>query len=87
MSVLAGRTGAGLSTDEARALGVEAYVYLYPLVLMELTRRQATNMAAGQRPGFGPMGMFSHIGEFPPADFKAVVRPNFDTCTPRPGWT
>jgi hypothetical protein len=79
MSVRAGRTGAGLSEQEARAIGIEAYVYLYPLVTMELTRRQMTNTAAGERPGFGPMGAFSHVREFPPADFKAVVRPNFDT--------
>ena len=62
-----------------RELGVEGYVYLYPLVLMELTRRQMTNVPAGSRPGFGPMGAFSHIREFPAADFRAVVRPNFDT--------
>jgi hypothetical protein len=79
MSALAGRTEAGLSEDEARVLGVEAYLYLYPLVTMELTRRQTTNLAAGERPGFGPMGTFSHVREFPSAEFKAVVRPNFDT--------
>jgi hypothetical protein len=79
MSVVAGTSGAGLSEAEARVIGVEAYVYLYPLVLMELTRRQMTNAPAGTTPGSGPMGAFSHIREFPPADFKAVVRPNFDT--------
>jgi hypothetical protein len=79
MSALAGRTEAGVSEDEARVLGVEAYLYLYPLVTMELTRRQTTNLAAGERPGFGPMGTFSHVREFPSAEFKAVVRPNFDT--------
>src|SRR4029450_11690896 len=67
------------SEEEARGIGVDAYVYLYPLVTMELSRRQMTNLAAGERPGFGPMGVFSHVREFPPADFKAVVRPNFDT--------
>ena len=25
------------------------------------------------------MGAFAHVREFPPAEFKAVVRPNFDT--------
>ncbi len=60
-------------------LGVEAYLYLYPLVSMELTRRQMTNIEAGRMPGRGPMGQFMHVPEFPPADFKAVVRPNFDT--------
>jgi hypothetical protein len=79
MSGLAARDRAGLSEHQARVLGVEADLYLHPLVIMELTRRPATNLAAGERPGFGPMGVFSHIREFPPADFKAVVRPNFDT--------
>ncbi len=69
----------GVSAEEVRRIGVEAYVYLYPLVTMEITRRQMTNVAAGTKPGFGPMGEFAHVREFPPADFKAVVRPNFDT--------
>jgi hypothetical protein len=30
-------------------------------------------------PGHGPMNSFSHIRAFPDADFRAVVRPNFDT--------
>jgi hypothetical protein len=69
----------GSTEREARAIGVEAYVFLYPLVLMELTRRQATSVPAGTRPGSGPMGAFSHIREFPSAEFRTVVRPNFDT--------
>jgi hypothetical protein len=64
---------------EARDVGINAYIYLYPLVIMDTTRRQATSIEPGKRPGFGPMNTFSHIREFPPADFKAVVRPNFDT--------
>jgi hypothetical protein len=64
--------------DPAR-LGVEAYLYLYPLVTMEVTRRQLTNVPAGQLLGRSPMGQFAHIPEFPAADFRAVVRPNFDT--------
>lgn len=70
---------APVSTEEALAIGLEAYVYLYPLVTMEVTRRQMTNLPAGQKLGFGPMGAFSHARRFPPAGFKAVVRPNFDT--------
>jgi hypothetical protein len=58
---------------------VEAYLYLYPLVTVEVTRRQMTNVAAGQLPGRAPMGQFAHIPAFPSADFKAVVRPDFDT--------
>jgi hypothetical protein len=68
-----------LSAEEAQALGVEAYVYFYPLVVMDLTRRQMTNLPAGEKPGFGPANAFAHVRTFPPADFRTVVRPNFDT--------
>jgi hypothetical protein len=68
-----------VETSDPRAIGLEAYVYLYPLVTMELTRRQMTLGPAGAKPGHGPMGMFQHIRSFPTADFKEVVRPNFDT--------
>ncbi len=57
----------------------EAYAYLYPLVTMEITRRQMTNAAQGDVPGRGPMNAFTHIRAFPTAEFRAVVRPNFDT--------
>jgi hypothetical protein len=65
--------------SDPRTLSREAYTYLYPLVTMELTRRQATNLPAGQKPGFAPANAFSHVRQFPPADFRVVVRPNFDT--------
>jgi hypothetical protein len=67
-----------LSSDP-RSLSGEAYVYLYPLVLMEVTRRQATNVAAGVKPGLGPPNEFHHFEAFPTAEFRTVVRPNFDT--------
>jgi hypothetical protein len=38
-----------------------------------------TNVPAGQLPGRAPSGQFAHVSEFPAADFRAVVRPNFDT--------
>jgi hypothetical protein len=63
--------------QEAYDLGLQAYLYFYPLVTMEVTRRQATNGEAGN--GSGPMNEFHHIRAFPPAEFKSVVRPNFDT--------
>jgi hypothetical protein len=74
-------TTATRSLDEqtARLIGVEAYIYLYPLVTMDVTRRQLTNIDAGKMLGRGPMNTVSHIREFPPADLRVVVRPNFDT--------
>ena len=73
--------------SDLRTLSREAYVYLYPLVTMEVTRRQLVNTPVDTKPGFGPPNAFHHIRQFPPADFRAVVRPNFDTLTRRPGWT
>src|SRR3954468_17102173 len=68
-----------LTDEEARAIGVEAYVYLYPLITMDITRKQLTNVEPGKEIGKGPMNMFNNVSEYPPADFKGVVRPNFDT--------
>ncbi|NKY57420.1 DUF1254 domain-containing protein [Nocardia flavorosea] len=66
-------------SDDLRTLSYEATLYFYPLVTMDISRRQQTGSPAGVRPGFGPPNEFHHMREFPPADFRAVVRPNFDT--------
>jgi hypothetical protein len=50
-----------LSEDEARSTAVDAYVYFYSLVTMEVPRKQMTNMQSGEKPGFGPMNAFHHI--------------------------
>ena len=60
-----------LNKDDAYEIGVEAYLYFCPLVLMDLTRRQFINRT--------PMNRFLHSRAFPPADFRGVVRPNWDT--------
>jgi hypothetical protein len=70
-----------VTEQEAQAIGVDAYLYFYPLVTMDITRKQATNLEPGKEFGKGPMNMFVSLPEFPPADYKAVVRPNFDTRT------
>jgi hypothetical protein len=70
-----------LTIDEQQAyeIGIEAYTYFYPLALMDATRRQAVNVEAGKVIGRGPMNAFTSVRSFPPADFRDVVRPNFDT--------
>jgi hypothetical protein len=70
---------ADLTPAQAKAIAVEAYVYAYPLVTMDVTRRVMTNVPVGVKAGIGPMGMFHHMRTYPPADFRDVVRPNFDT--------
>ncbi len=62
-----------------RTLSYEAFIYFYPLVMMDVTRLQALNAAPSTGPGAGPPNHFSHMRAFPSADFRAVVRPNFDT--------
>jgi hypothetical protein len=68
-----------LDEQQVYEIGGEAFLYLYPLVLMDTTRRQATNIEAGKILGRGPMNTFTHARQFPPSDFRDVVRPNFDT--------
>lgn len=66
-------------SDDLRTLSREAYLYLYSLVTMEATRRQMTNVDPAAQAAMGPPNQFHHIREFPEAEFRAVVRPNFDT--------
>jgi len=66
-------------SDDLGTLSYEAALYFYPLVTMDITRLQAINAPAGTKPGFGPPNEFHHFRAFPTADFRNVVRPNFDT--------
>ncbi len=68
-----------ITEEEAHAIGVNAYIYFYPLITMELTRKQLTNIEPGKEIGKGPVNTFSNAPQYPPVDFKSVVRPNFDT--------
>lgn len=71
---------ADLSQDEADAIAVDAYLYFYPLVTMELTRRQLISIPAGVGAfGGGAMNLIDNIATYPTAEDKTVVRPNFDT--------
>lgn len=66
-------------SGELARIGEEAFMFGFPLVLMEATRRLSSSVPPGVRPGFGPMNAFHHMRAFPPGDFREVVRPNFDT--------
>ena len=72
------RAAEPISEQDAHAIGVAAYLYFYPLITMDLTRKQLTNVARPE--GFHtPMNAFASLATFPSADMKVVVRPNFDT--------
>ncbi|RON39991.1 DUF1254 domain-containing protein [Pseudomonas brassicacearum] len=76
---LASHAQSNVTAEEAHAIGVDAYVYFYPLLTMDITRKQFTNIEPGKEFGKGPMNMFVSVPQYPPADFKGVVRSNFDT--------
>ena len=37
-----------ITEQEAQAIGVDAYIYFYPLVTMDMTRKQLTNVEPGK---------------------------------------
>ncbi|WP_114769950.1 DUF1254 domain-containing protein [Microvirga subterranea] len=90
LSLLAGTTmstvseahlGELLGLDEGLEdfwLATDAYIYGYPLVTMEMTRRVITNVAApeGTR---APMGQVIKLRHYPDATFRDVTAPNADT--------
>ncbi len=59
-------------------LATDAYIYGYPLVTMEMTRRVITNVATpvGTR---GPMGQIIKLRQYPDASFRDITAPNADT--------
>jgi len=59
-------------------LATDAYIFGYPLVTMEMTRRVITNVASpiGTR---GPMGQIIKLRQYPDASFRDVTAPNADT--------
>src|SRR5215510_6379925 len=67
-----------LDRDEALAIAEDAYVFGYPLVLMDVTRSVMTAVpTVDERKA--PMNQFLHLGKFPDPTFTDVVSPNADT--------
>ena len=69
-------SNAQLETDW-KALGQEAYLFAYPLVLMDVTR-QASVDSSSSTLTLEANG-FAHLRAFPDDKFRRVVRPNADT--------
>jgi hypothetical protein len=64
---------------EVQEAAVEAYVYGYPLVTMEMTRRVMTNVPRPMLGKLAPMGQLARLRAYPtPADHE-VTAPNADT--------
>lgn len=58
----------------------DAYVYAYPIVTMDASMRQSTNVPdANTIPLRAPINQFAHARTYPRAEDRDVVRYNFDT--------
>jgi hypothetical protein len=69
----------GVIEDERiEDVAIDAYVYAYPLITMEYTRRVSTNVATPEAT-HAPMGQFVRMREYPTAAFRDVTAPNADT--------
>jgi hypothetical protein len=63
---------------EALETAKDAYIYAYPLMTMEFTRRVSTNVASPEGTK-APMGQFAKLRQYPDASFNTVTAPNADT--------
>jgi hypothetical protein len=75
--ILTGRAET-LVPEEAKAIATEAYIYGYPLITMEYTRRVITNVSEPKGTK-APMGQLIRLRAYPTAAFKDVTAPNADT--------
>jgi hypothetical protein len=67
------------AANAARNTAQNAYVYGYPLVLMDASRAKLTNVPHPMGAGLAPVNQFGNIKAFPDASFTDVVSPNADT--------
>jgi hypothetical protein len=67
-----------MTNEQVLEVGVRAVVYGLPLVMMELTMQNATNVDVPKGMA-APVNQFAHVPAFPDATFRQVVRANVDT--------
>ena len=67
-----------LTSEEFISIASKAYVYGYPLVLMEYTKRSITYIPEPNIKGNVPVNQLHHLRTFPDHTFTEVVKPNVD---------
>ncbi|MFS4459373.1 DUF1254 domain-containing protein [Bdellovibrio sp. HCB2-146] len=67
-----------VTPEEAQKVAREAYVYGFPLILMDMTKRISTNVDIPEE-NRAPLNHFGHMKSFPDDKFRDVVSPNADT--------
>ena len=84
LGLLAGRSFGSIAradaADQEAALSaaVGAYIYGYPLAIIDMTRKQLTNVAT-VGPTRAPMGQLLRLRSYPAVDDRSVPAPNADT--------
>jgi hypothetical protein len=68
-----------LTPSEAKTIAEDAYIYGYSLVTTEVTRVQMSNVDKIESNMHAPMGEFSNVKRYPPANYRGVSAPNADT--------
>jgi hypothetical protein len=66
------------AAEDTLQIATEAYIYGYPLVTMDMTRKFLTNVAAPEAAS-APMGQLIKLRTYPAVDNHAVTAPNADT--------
>ena len=69
---------APLSEDQAAEVAEDAYVFGYPLVLMDVTKAVSTAVPKPEGTK-APINQFAHVRAFPDATYTDIVSPNADT--------
>jgi len=73
-------TAQEITREQAYEIARDAYVFAYPIVTMDISRRQSTNVQnARSIPLRAPINQFAHARTYPSAEDRDVVRYNFDT--------
>ena len=69
---------AQLTKDQAAKVAEDAYVFGYPLVLMDVTKAVSTAVPKSEGTK-APINQFAHVRAFPDATYTDIVSPNADT--------
>jgi len=65
--------------DKVIEIATKAYVFGYPMILMDYTKKVSTNVEKPSSTGYAPINQIGHFRHFPDDKFTDVVKPNVDT--------
>lgn len=72
------KTSQKMSDDEIVDIATKAYVFGYPLVIMDFTKKVGTNVPMVVKSA-APVNQIGHAKQFPDDKFTDIVKPNVDT--------